>query len=163
MAPEQLSGQVPTRLADIYAAGVVLWEMLAGRRLFKADDEAALLAKVLHGPTDMPSRWVAGIPPELDALVMRTISHDPSARFATAREMADALVRVVPPALGTEVGAWVEDTAKTVIDQRAAQIAEIESSSSVSVRPPGETPAVAESEGTVTMTSQPSSISVPPA
>ncbi len=147
MAPEQLSGQMTTRLADVYSAGVVLWEMLTGRRLFRADNDAALLVKVLREPRDRPSRWVAGIPSKLDALVMRSIARDPGVRFATAREMADALVHVVPPALGTEVGAWVEDTAKAVVDQRMAQLAEIESASSVSVHPPGQAQAVAESDG----------------
>ncbi len=125
MAPEQLNAQLTTRLADVYSAGVVLWEMLTGRRLFKADDDLALLAKVREGPRDSPSRWVAGIPPELDALAMRAVARNPGARFGTAREMADALVRIVPPALGAEVGAWVEDAAKTVIHQRAAQLSEI--------------------------------------
>ncbi len=146
MAPEQLSGQVVTRLADVYAAGVVLWEMLTGRRLFKAEDDGALFGQVLNGARDRPSRWVAGLPLGIDALVMRAIARDPNERFATAREMADALVRVVPPALGAEVGAWVEDTAKTVLDERAEQLAEIESSSSVSIRPPAQTNAVAEAK-----------------
>src|SRR5208337_354216 len=104
MAPEQLGGQETSRLADIYAAGVVLWEMLTGRRMFKADDDATLLSAVLAGPKESPRRWVAGLPPALDAVVMRALARDPAARFATAREMADALVRAVPPALATDVG-----------------------------------------------------------
>jgi len=173
MAPEQLAGQETSRSADIYAAGVVLWEMLTGRRLFKADDDAMLLGQVLAGPRDKPSRWVPTLPPALDAVVMRALARDPAARYATAREMADDLVRVVPPALATEVGAWVEDTAKQVLDQRSAQLADIESQSSQPVQPlaaaalapaspPGSSanapPAVIDELPTVV--SQPSSISV---
>jgi serine/threonine-protein kinase len=127
MAPEQLAERVTTRLADVYAAGAVLWEVLAGRQLFKADEAVATFARVLKGPTDPPSRWAPRVPPELDALVMRALSRDPAARFATAREMANALVHAVPPALVSDVGAWVEETAKDVLAQRAARLAEIES------------------------------------
>jgi serine/threonine protein kinase len=150
MAPEQLSGRAATRQADVYAAGVLLWETLAGRRLIQADDDAGMFAQVLSGPRDSPSRWVAGLPPELDAVVMRAIDRDPAARFATAREMADALVRAMPPALGTDVGAWVEEVAKQVLDKRSAQLAEIESSSSVSLRPPDdELPTIASQSSSI--------------
>jgi eukaryotic-like serine/threonine-protein kinase len=138
MAPEQLSGQAATRLADVYAAGVVLWETLTGRHLFKADDDAGIFAQILSGSFPKPGRWVAGLPPALDEVVMRALERDPAARFATAREMADALVHAMPPALGADVGAWVEEVAKQVLDKRSDQLAEIESRSSVSVRPPAE-------------------------
>jgi len=154
MAPEQLSGLATTRAADIYAVGVVLWEALTGRRLFMADGDAELLGKVLSGCPDRPSLYTAELPEAVDALVMRALSRDPAARFATAREMAGALGRAVPPALTTDVGAWVEQTASEVIAKRAAQLAEIESRSSVSVRPPGrretlDQVAVAKGEGPV--------------
>jgi serine/threonine-protein kinase len=136
MAPEQLGGQEISRLADVYAAGVVLWELLTGRRLFKAEDDIALFKAVLAGASDPPSRWVPGVPAALDAVVMRALSHDPASRFGTAREMADALGRAVAPALATDVGAWVEDAAKQVLDERSAQLASIESQSSVPAQPP---------------------------
>jgi serine/threonine-protein kinase len=135
MAPEQLAGQETSRLADIYAAGVVLWEMLTGRRMFKDDDEATLLAQVLAGPKDRPRRFVPTLPAALDAVVMKALARDPGARFATAREMADALVRAVPPALATDVGAWVEDVARQVLDERSARLSDIESQSSQPAQP----------------------------
>jgi serine/threonine-protein kinase len=134
MSPEQFAGQPTTRLADIYAAGVVLWEMLTGRRLFKADDEAALIARVAAGASEPPSRWVPELPGEVDAVVMRALSRDPAARFQTAREMADALTRAVLPALANETGAWVEDAAKEVLTARSEQLAEIESQTSFVAR-----------------------------
>ena len=136
MAPEQLGGQEITRQADVYAAGVVLWELLTGRRLFRADDDITLFKLVLAGASEPPSQWASFIPPALDAVVMRALSHDPAARYGTAREMADALGRAVAPALASDVGAWVEDAAKQVLDARNAQLAEIESQSSVPAQPP---------------------------
>jgi hypothetical protein len=131
MAPEHLAGAETTRMADIYAAGVVLWETLTGRRLHRAEDDAMLLAQVLAGATERPSRYVGGVPPALDAVVMRALAHDPADRFQTAREFSDALVRAMPPAMPTDVGAWVEDVARQVLDARSAQLAEIESHSSL--------------------------------
>jgi serine/threonine-protein kinase len=129
MAPEQLGGRDVTRAADVYAMGVVLWEALTCRRLFSGDNEAALVNKVLAGPSGPPSWHVPNLSPELDALVMRALAHDPTARFATAREMAEVLLRVVPPAFPTDVGAWCERAASESLAKRETLLAEIESSS----------------------------------
>ena len=60
MAPEQIIHQEATPQSDIYAAAVVLWEMLAGRKLFEAANDGALLAKVLEGAVLPPSHFGAG-------------------------------------------------------------------------------------------------------
>ena len=129
MAPEQLASQPVTRAADIYAMGVVLWETLAGRRLFQADTEPELVRMVVAGALEPPSQYAEGISPELDALVMRAIAPDPDARFSTAREMADWLTRVLPPALPTDVGDWCVAVAGGALAKRGALLAEIESQS----------------------------------
>ncbi len=142
MAPEQLSGEV-SRKTDIYAAAVVLWEALTGRRLFKGENEAAVLGKVLHDTIDPPSRFT--IDPattldaaqlhgleELDRVTLRGLERDASKRFSTAREMAIAVENCVGLASPTEVGEWVERSAQEVLSRRAERVAEMESSSSVS-------------------------------
>ncbi len=133
MAPEQLSGDAVGRRVDIYAAAVVLWEALAGRRLFSARFEAGLLAQVLAGPRDPPSTFAPDVPQHLDDLVMRGLAHDPSDRFATAREMAAELERAGPCASPTEIGEWVEEAASDTLALRASRIEEIESRSSIGV------------------------------
>jgi serine/threonine-protein kinase len=138
MAPEQLAGLQVTRRVDVYAMGVVLWEVLTGRNLFKGDSDAPLVMKVVAGVTEPPSAHARNLPADLDALVMTALSRDPAHRFASAREMADQLVRVLPPAQPTDVAAWVEELAREGLSQRAAALAEIESASSMAtVRPPG--------------------------
>jgi eukaryotic-like serine/threonine-protein kinase len=136
MAPEQIAGREVDRRADIYSMGVVLWEILAGERLFKGDNEAALVAKVISGPADPPSAHDPEVPPELDELVMRALAADPDDRFASAEEMAARLVRVVPPSLPNVVGKWVSEAARTTLMQRGAELAEIESQSGIAMVPP---------------------------
>jgi serine/threonine-protein kinase len=94
MAPEQLRGAAVSRQSDIYAAGVVLWELLTGERLFSADNEGALLAKVLEGRIVPPSRYVVTpssvtIGPDamrillgLDEVTLRALQSDPEKRYA---------------------------------------------------------------------------------
>ena len=143
MSPEQLAGREITRAADVYAMGVVLWEALACKRLFAAESEAHLVNKVLAGPSGPPSWHVPDLPSVLDALVMKALAPDPAARFRTAREMAEELVRVAPPAFAADVGAWAERAARESLVKRETQLAEIESSSGmVAVRLSEPTPAL---------------------
>jgi serine/threonine-protein kinase len=124
--PEQLKQQKVTRRSDVYAAGTVLWELLTGERLFAADTPATTARLVLAGLVEPPSAFNPEVPPELDAIVLRALAARPGDRFATAREMALALESVVPRALGTEVGAWVEAVAADRLYARAGLEASIE-------------------------------------
>jgi serine/threonine protein kinase len=129
MAPEQVAGHEVTRRVDVYAMGAVFWEMLVGRRRFHADTDAEVYGLVLAGGSDPPSRHAPDIPPALDAFVLKALAVDPSRRFATAKEMAETLLRVVPPAFPTDVGAWVDQTAREALARREALLAEVESGS----------------------------------
>ena len=126
MAPEQLLRRGIDRAVDVYAAGVVLWEALAGKRLFEADDEPALFGKVLEEPVVAPSTWNPEVPSALDAVTLKALSRDPSNRYATARDMALAIEEVVAHAPASAVAAWVASTAKEALEGRAAQVAELE-------------------------------------
>ena len=134
MAPEQVAagdkrlavGDV-TRAADIYAIGTLLWEMLAGERLFTGESDAQLIFQVLSGAKLPPSSHAPNIPPRLDALVMTALALDPRRRFATAMEMAEKLLHAVPPAFPTDVSKWVEEVAHDALARRGSELAEIES------------------------------------
>jgi serine/threonine protein kinase len=127
MAPEQIGGTVD-RLTDIYAAGVLLWESLTGKRLYEAVNEGQLLQKVLRGRPERPSAHVGNLSQVLDDITLRALELDPRKRFATAREMALALERTGELAMPSEVGDWVENTARPELSRRAERLAEIESS-----------------------------------
>ena len=79
------------RRADVFAAGIVLWEVMAGRRLFKGEGEADTLNKVLHEPIPAVRSVAPKVPPAIEALLTRALDRDRTARFATAAEFADAL------------------------------------------------------------------------
>jgi len=133
MAPEQLRGEEVDRRSDVYAAAVVLWEMLTGKRLFLADSPQATMRQVLEKQPDPPSMHVANIPAAVDAIVLRGVSKRASDRFATAREMALALEDVMGRDSPSRIGAWVEESAGVVLAERAAVVARIESDRFVEV------------------------------
>jgi len=125
LAPEQLDGRQATVATDVYAASLVFWEVLTGRRLFDADYDHAIVALILRGQVEPPSSFV-DVPREVDEIVLRGIARDPEARFRTAREMALALEQVVSLANPSHVGAWVERLAETDLRKRAEKLARLE-------------------------------------
>ncbi len=142
MAPEQLQGTV-LPASDVYAASVVLWEALTGRRLFDGANEGEVLGKVLASAVEPPSRQAPGVPASLDAIVLRGLDPDPRGRFPSARDMAIALERSVVLPLAAEVGEWVHSLAAEGLDQRAAVVLRIEHTSVQ--QPPGADPPAAPS------------------
>jgi serine/threonine-protein kinase len=126
MPPEQLHGEELDRRADIYAAGVVLWESLAGARLFLGADQTPNIAQLLAPRVEPPSARIPGLAPAYDVVTMRALSPAPAGRFPTALEMAEALEACGPMAPPAEVGAWVESTAGEALAERARRIAAIE-------------------------------------
>ena len=96
MAPEQIEGTV-THRTDIYAAGVVLWETLVGKRFLRAENEGALILEIMRGHVPRPpSELRPGVTRDLDALVLRAVHRDSDKRWSSADEMARALEQIGP-------------------------------------------------------------------
>jgi eukaryotic-like serine/threonine-protein kinase len=93
MAPEQARGGEIDRRADVFAAGAVMWEMLAAKRLFKGEGEAETLNRVLFEPIPSLRVFEPSIPPAIEQVCMCALSRDPARRFPSAADMADALER----------------------------------------------------------------------
>lgn len=134
MPPEQLFGEALDRRADVYAAGVMLWEMLAGERLFAGDDGGPALVKSLVSMVAPPSERRSEVSEALDRVVLRALSHDRHLRFDTALSMADALNDASPAAPPAEVSAWARKLAGEVLDQRGAKLFAFEQTSRELVR-----------------------------
>jgi serine/threonine protein kinase len=126
LAPERLTGAAPDRRIDIFAAAIVLWEMLTGNKLFQGKDDAEIVRQVLFGVIRSPRELNADVPPALANVVMRGLHADPALRFQTALEMAQALEQSTQLASHAETGAWVGQTAQEQLNERTRQLAELE-------------------------------------
>ncbi len=105
MAPEQALGETADHRADLWSAGVVLYEMLAGRRLFRASELRSMLYAVVSGePETLP-----GLPPELNTVLKRALQKDPDRRYQSAAEM----IRDLDPSQARSFVAGAEDATVT--------------------------------------------------
>jgi serine/threonine-protein kinase len=145
MAPEQLAGSVDSR-CDIYAASVVLWELLTGRHLFVGESHAEVIAKVLAADVPSPRSLAPNVPEALDEIVMCGLDSVPDRRFATAREMERAIKRAVPIASAFDVAEWLETIVGESLRARADLIARVERESRGGI-PTGSAPARAVNAG----------------
>jgi serine/threonine-protein kinase len=91
VSPEHLLSQPIDHRADVWAMGVVAWELLVRRRLFRARSLGETVDGLLRAEIPRPSSVSAEVPPELDWIVMKALSRDPAGRHATMAAMADAL------------------------------------------------------------------------
>ena len=91
VAPEQLRGREPDARTDVYAMGVVLYEVLTGRRAFPGRSVKEIASAVLQGEPVPAHELVSGLSPELSAIAARAMATQPDKRFASAREMSNAL------------------------------------------------------------------------
>ncbi len=126
MAPEQLQGKAITRQADIHAFAIVLWEMLAGQRLFDGESETDVVAAVVKHEVPSLVRFVPGIAPTLDAVVRRGAAASLTTRYESARDMCLALERGGPIASTMAVADWLETRLKPVLAERRKILSVIE-------------------------------------
>jgi serine/threonine-protein kinase len=91
VAPEIYTGEPASRQSDVYAMGVVLWELLAGRRLFDEAADAATMHRVLTGAVPPLSSVRADVPIAIDAVLARAMALEPGVRFASAEDFSRAL------------------------------------------------------------------------
>jgi eukaryotic-like serine/threonine-protein kinase len=91
LSPEQAQGHAVSPQSDLYAIGIVLYEMLTGRVPFDGESAVTIALKQVAEAPVPPSAWNPAVPAELDAIVMRALEKDPAARFISADEFIGAL------------------------------------------------------------------------
>jgi serine/threonine protein kinase len=95
MAPEQTEGDNIDHRSDIFAIGIVLHEVLTGRRLFKGQNDVQTIERVRRCDVPPPSAQNPAVPPEMDHIILKALQRDPARRWSNAADMADALDDIV--------------------------------------------------------------------
>jgi serine/threonine-protein kinase len=108
LAPEQIANDAIDARTDVFAAGIVIWEALARRRLFQETSAVRGMLRFLRGKVPPASSFNPEVPKALDRLLARALELSPSKRFASAEEFADALEEAARPASTSEVARFVE-------------------------------------------------------
>jgi len=143
MAPEYVRGEAVDRRADVFAIGVVLWEALCAKRLFRGDNDGETLGRVLEAKAPPVSECDASFAP-LDAAVARALARDCGERFATAEELAAAIETAASQhglvATHADVGRFVRSIVGERLEERRRAAREV---------PVGAAPAASEESTTV--------------
>jgi serine/threonine protein kinase len=114
MSPEQLRSQGVDRRLDVYAASVVLWEILSCRRLFASEDPQETIDRILNVGMVVPPSSIRGeVPTALDVVLQQAASRSPDQRYATALDFADAIEQATPIASGRAIAKWMASLKST--------------------------------------------------
>jgi serine/threonine protein kinase len=126
MSPEQVHGEGIDRRTDIFALGVVLWELTTGQRLFRMESDLDTLAKVQECNVPRPSTLIRGYPIDLEKIVMKALAKNRGERFRTARELSRALQSLLMRRglfiASDEVAAYVQVIFQDRIQKREAHL-----------------------------------------
>ena len=143
MAPEQINAEKVDARTDQFAMGIVLWELLTGRRCFAGDNEIQILRAVLQQPLVVPSSVVPGLPPEIDAIVMRMLDRDPAKRFETCQDAAEELTQWLNQGSRrvseTDVAAFIREIIGDSVDEATRNLASAGENFLISLTPSGGT------------------------
>ena len=117
MAPEQLGAGPIDRRSDVFGAAIVLWELLAGERLFPSCEPTDVLSRSQR-MIEPPSSRTAAISADLDRVVLRGLRADPSERFASAMAMVEALEQHGVFASRQQVADWLQSQVPELLAER---------------------------------------------
>jgi hypothetical protein len=138
MSPEQARGKALDHRSDVFSLGIVLWELIAGRRLFQADNDFATIDRIVTREALPPSRYRADCPRELDAIVLAALAKSPDRRYQSAAELQRDLDALALAGSQADLHALV---AERFAVERSAELRELQ--------PPAETRIVAPVPATV--------------
>lgn len=122
LAPEQLRGEPVDARVDVFTTGILLYLLTVGRHPFRADGEAATVARILSDtPAAPPSALLEYYPEALEAVVLRALDKRKDTRFPSALALLEALQRAVPDAFGPRADGAVAVYVKQLMNERLAE------------------------------------------
>ncbi len=126
MAPEQATGEAVDRRADVFSAGVVLWELLTLERLRRAESAAGMLNEAVHGTLPDLERIRPGVPRQLEGVLWQALAQNPQRRYQTAQQMRDALSEylLLDPCSSEELADFMQRRFGQIREQMQRQISE---------------------------------------
>jgi len=116
MAPEQGLGQKVDERADIYAVGVMLFQMATGSMPYSAETPMALVLKHIQAPIPSPISIKPDLPPEFDFIIRKAMAKEPTDRYQSGRELSDAITQLVGMSSLTEQPTMLRTVALNIID-----------------------------------------------
>ena len=129
MAPEQCAGGAMERRVDVFAMGVVLWELLTGRPLFRGENDAIIISQITSGQYARPSEVREQVPKRLDEIVMGAVRAAAPERYPTASAFADVLEAYAPQlgGLGSaeQIGQLVMNACGERVQKRRHHVREV--------------------------------------
>ncbi|HEX3759944.1 MAG TPA: serine/threonine-protein kinase [Kofleriaceae bacterium] len=108
MAPEQLRGERVDRRTDVFALGIVMWETLARRHLFKRDTEFLTFQAITSEPIEDICAIRPDVSPALSSVIMTALARDRGERFPTARMLGEAIAAAVQPLTGSAISEEIQ-------------------------------------------------------
>jgi serine/threonine-protein kinase len=122
MAPEQLRGERVDRRTDVFAMGIVMWETLTRRHLFKRDTDFLTFQAITGEPIEDVCTLRPDVPPALSAVIMTALSRDREERFPTARIFGEAIAAACQPLSGAAISEEIARAFPAELGEQAALI-----------------------------------------
>lgn len=126
MSPEQAADEPIDHRSDIFAVGVIFWELLTGRRLFVSESEYAILEMIKECNIEKPSKYNKMIPDAVDRICMKALERDPNKRYAWASDMimdlSSFINSVEPPYSRWHLATWLQKTFAAMYAEEKAKL-----------------------------------------